>query len=346
MCTSEHSKDFHCCNSTADFSGKSTISQGEVSIPSEKDYGNGKISVRAFFVGMVSEAVEFLKIVRELGPKYGFHVNYGKCNILFKPGVILEQSNYFTDIGTNITEESIGLLGSFIGIDSFVYKNVSKKISKWMTILERLAEIAISDPQVAYCAYVFSLQHRWTLLIRTCKCKGEWFNNMEDILSTKVLTSITGLREISDLRRFIFQLPIKHGGLGLLNIKERAVYEYERSYRMTQPLDEYHSMKEVKVLQDRISKQINEEFTNRTKFNISSIMDKVDNVSKNFTICFRKSILVFAILSFGDECAKVATAELFVQQNKMLELFSKRLKAAKENQNKLMEALMRQVLRA
>ncbi|KAI0984973.1 hypothetical protein GJ496_007406 [Pomphorhynchus laevis] len=30
MCTSEHSKDFHCCNSTADFSGKSTISQGKV----------------------------------------------------------------------------------------------------------------------------------------------------------------------------------------------------------------------------------------------------------------------------------------------------------------------------
>ncbi|KAI0984560.1 hypothetical protein GJ496_011912 [Pomphorhynchus laevis] len=152
------------------------------------------------------------------------------AGIVNEPGVILEQSNYFTDIGTNITE-GMGLLGSFIGIDSFVYKNVSKNISKWMTIIERLAEIAISDPQVAYCAYVFSLQHRWTHLIRTCKCKGEWFNDLEDILSTNVLTSITGLREISDLRRFIFQLPIKHDGLGLVSNSIRDWHSKESSYR-------------------------------------------------------------------------------------------------------------------
>ncbi|KAI0979343.1 hypothetical protein GJ496_011615 [Pomphorhynchus laevis] len=42
MCTSEHSEHFHCCNSTEDFSGKLTISQGKVSIPSENDSGNGK----------------------------------------------------------------------------------------------------------------------------------------------------------------------------------------------------------------------------------------------------------------------------------------------------------------
>ncbi|KAI0989263.1 hypothetical protein GJ496_003462 [Pomphorhynchus laevis] len=149
-----------------------------------------------------------------------------------------------------------------------------------MTILERLAEIVISDPQIAYCAYVFSFQHRWTHIIRTCKRKGKWFNNLEDILSTKALTSVNGLRKISDLTRFIFSLPIKHGGLGLVNIKKRVVYEYERSNKMTHPLDEYHSMKVVRVLHDRISKQMKEESTNRTKFNIASIMDKVDNASK------------------------------------------------------------------
>ena len=53
-------------------------------------------------------------------------------------------------------------LGAVVGTDEFKDEFVSEKIDTWIEELAELGEIAKVESHVAYCAYVFGLQHRYT----------------------------------------------------------------------------------------------------------------------------------------------------------------------------------------
>ena len=54
-------------------------------------------------------------------------------------------------------------LGSLIGTQRFQKKYVSDEIVKWIAELEELSEIAKTEPQIEYRAYIFGLSKRWIL---------------------------------------------------------------------------------------------------------------------------------------------------------------------------------------
>jgi hypothetical protein len=66
-----------------------------------------------------------------------------------------------------ISQEGKRHLGSPIGTRSFVENYVEEKVSTWKEELERLSDIAMSQPQAAYAAFTHGFKRKWTYLART-----------------------------------------------------------------------------------------------------------------------------------------------------------------------------------
>ena len=111
------------------------------------------------------------------------------------------------------------------------------KVDQWRAELEKLAKIATSQPQAAFCALTRSIKSKWTYLARTTKNISQLLQPIEDIIRYKIIPTITGKNNINDEERKIFALPAHLGGLGIIDIlPEIADHLYKSSAAIAEPL--------------------------------------------------------------------------------------------------------------
>ncbi len=84
-------------------------------------------------------------------------------------------------------------------------------MTEWVNEVDRLSSIAVTQPHAAYAAFTHGLKHKWTYLIRTIP---DLLQPLEDVIRHKFLPSLTGQ---SAINRELMALPIRHGGLGIIN---------------------------------------------------------------------------------------------------------------------------------
>ena len=94
--------------------------------------------------GQRSSVMNVLVLLQELGPPLGHHVNISKCEVfshnsldIFPAGI--KKSN----------KPNIEILGSPIGDADFCHQCISHKQSEAQTLLSKLADVCLVDPQVA-----------------------------------------------------------------------------------------------------------------------------------------------------------------------------------------------------
>ena len=103
------------------------------------------------------------------------------------------------------------------------------------TPIEELSKIAVEEPQAALSAYTKAMCHRWTFVQRTISSIGHLFTPLENAVRTKLIPAIVG-RDISDLERQIFSLPVRYGGLGIADPSTTSDREYSTSKKVTENL--------------------------------------------------------------------------------------------------------------
>ena len=113
------------------------------------------------------------------------------------------------------------------------------KIKEWEKDIDALAEIAISEPQLAYAAYIYGTSRRWQFVCRTTPGISEVMVNLETLIRKKLLPAILGCDHISDQLRVILQLPARMGGMGFLNPSLEADSELSNSKDITAQLVEF-----------------------------------------------------------------------------------------------------------
>ena len=111
------------------------------------------------------------------------------------------------------------------------------KVSKWVQDVEELSLIAKDEPQLALAAFTKALCHRWTFVQRTIPNIEHLFDPLEHAIHHKLIPALTG-REVSDLERKMLSLPVRMGGMGILNPAETANREYSASIAITGKLKE------------------------------------------------------------------------------------------------------------
>ena len=116
-------------------------------------------------------------------------------------------------------------LGAALGSRSYLEQYVGGKVEDWVGEVTRLAEFARSQPQASYAAFTFGLRYRWTYFMRTLPDIENLLQPLERAISDVLIPSLIE-RNCSEAERDLVALPVRMGGLGLINPSVIADAEY------------------------------------------------------------------------------------------------------------------------
>ena len=113
---------------------------------------------------------------------------------------------------------------------------VADKVKKWSEEIRQLATIAKTQPHAAYCAYTHGLSSRWSYLSRTIPDIAELLQPLEDTIHQHLIPALTGRPPCSRIERDLMALPVRLGGIGIINPVSSSQRSFEASVRLTTPL--------------------------------------------------------------------------------------------------------------
>ena len=174
--------------------------------------------------------------ISAIGPDYGFYPNASKTWLIVKEANLEEATALFQGTGVSITVDGRRHLGAAIGTRSFVENYVQRKVSGWIREVERLSSIATTQPHAAYAAFTHGLTSKWTYLARTIPDIEDLLQPLEDAIRQQFLPSLTGQVAFGDAARDLMALPVRLGGLGVINPSRQSTAHNNMSKKITAPL--------------------------------------------------------------------------------------------------------------
>ena len=96
----------------------------------------------------------------------------------------------------------------------------------------------MSQPQAAYAAFSFGVRHIWTYFLRTIPNIEDLLQPLEEAIRSVLIPTLLN-RTISNQDRRILELPVRLGGLGIVNPSTEAKSNYQYSKRITPPLTKH-----------------------------------------------------------------------------------------------------------
>ena len=172
----------------------------------------------------------------EHGKGFGYHPNASKTHLIVKEQCLENAKQQFAGTNVNITVEGKRHLGAAIGARKYTEQYVIDKVRTWTMEVNQLADIATSQPHAAYAAFVHGLSHRWTFLSRTIPEISNLFQPLEDAIHQMLIPALTGRPPCSILTRNLLALPVRLGGLGLVNPSTTSDLNFQASEKLTAPL--------------------------------------------------------------------------------------------------------------
>ena len=113
---------------------------------------------------------------------------------------------------------------------------VSSKVEEWSANISTLSDIAKSQPHAAYSALTHGLSSKWTHLSRVQPSISDLLIPLDNTLRTQLIPALTCRPPPSDQECILYDLPARHGGLGIRLPSRHADREHQNSKFITQPL--------------------------------------------------------------------------------------------------------------
>ena len=181
--------------------------------------------------GPLEEVKQWWDELRQAGPPLGYYPNSKKFWLVVKPKKEGRAKEMFAGTGINITTEGRKHLGAALSSRSYLEEYVGGKVEDWVGEVTRLAEFARSQPQASYAAFTFGLRHRWTCFMRALPDIENLLQPLERAISNVLIPLLIG-RNCSEAERDLVALPVRLGGLGLINPSDSVDAEYSASIRI------------------------------------------------------------------------------------------------------------------
>ena len=128
------------------------------------------------------------------------------------------------------------ILGAPIGTSEYVENFTLNKINRWISEIEKLSPIAITQPHAANASSTHGLISRWLYISRAAPNMSSPFHSLEKALLTKFIPAVTSFDSPGELQRSLFALPIRLGGLGIVAPDSLSSNEFSASLYVTAPL--------------------------------------------------------------------------------------------------------------
>jgi hypothetical protein len=184
--------------------------------------------------GELSAIKEWLKSLMHQGPNYGYYPEPTKSFLVVAPQFEEKAKILFSDIGVQIVTGQ-RFLGGYIGCDTGKALYMEKKVKHWNGCIEKLTEIAKSQPQAAFSALTKSLQCEWNYYQRVIPDCESFFQPLETALKEKFIPAVFD-GEIGDHERKLFSLPARMGGIGVRDPVSTAAIAHATSRNATEIL--------------------------------------------------------------------------------------------------------------
>ena len=149
-----------------------------------------------------------LKLIQELGPPLGLHINISKCEVFSCKGL-----SSFPPEMKQSSEPNLDILGVPIGSADFCSAFISKKHVAVKQLLSSLEEVGAVDPQVAFTLHLA----RTTPPLHTTKAF--------EIFDADVFAQCTAV-DTSDRAWHQARLSLSRGGLGLRSLAQHSPAAY------------------------------------------------------------------------------------------------------------------------
>ena len=173
----------------------------------------------------------------ENGPSFGYYPNALKTYLVVKPGKEDQARKIFEGTAVQITIEGRRYLGGALGTQEFVEKFMADKVSDWSSEVRRLAKFAATQPQAAYAAYTHGLINRWVYSLRvTTPVDESLLKPLEDVVLQKLIPALTGQSTPNGNTRALLALPVRLGGMGIVNPTTLPTVQHQSSVALCKPL--------------------------------------------------------------------------------------------------------------
>ena len=93
--------------------------------------------------------------------------------------------------------------------------------------------MAQTQPHAAYTAYTHGIVSKWSYLSRIVPDIGQLLEPLDHLIRTKLIPVLTGRPPPNDQEQ---ALPVRLGGLALVNPAQHAASEFTASVKITEPL--------------------------------------------------------------------------------------------------------------
>ena len=204
-------------------------------------------------VGSLKNLRKILDVVETTGKGFGYVVKPSKCHLVCKPEYVEEAKEIFR--GTNIKiVEGHRILGSTIGTKDAVEAFIDEQRCIHKTLIDKLADIAKTNPQNAYACYTKGVQSKLTFLSRTTPNMKDALVETEKAVRHNLLPKMLRVDSVDDDTRTLLSLPLKLGGLDI-GQPEDQVASYNWSQKVSTCLETPETAADEQRKQTQLSKK-------------------------------------------------------------------------------------------
>ena len=168
-------------------------------------------------VGKCAALRKWWDTLSQLGPLFGYIPNASKTYLVVKDKYVAAARRAFSGTGVVISADGQRHLGAAIGHRDYTATYVTSKVQAWCNDVKRLAEVADIFPHAAYAAFTHGLFSRWSYLMRTIPDITDFLQPLEDVIHQSFIPALFGHPPCSFIERDLYALPVRLGGLGLMN---------------------------------------------------------------------------------------------------------------------------------
>ena len=222
-----------------------------------------------------------------MGPDYGYYPNATKTWLIVKDDYLEEAKDTFSDSGVSITVEGKRYLGAVIGSSKSVTDYVEQKVTEWINEVESLSSIATTQPHAAYATFTHGLKHKWTYLTRTIANIDHRLQPLEDVIRGTFIPSLTGQIAFNEETRDLMALPVRLGGLGIINPTRHNTLNHQSSLSTTTTplisliLEQSHTyLQETKAEQLQAKKEVKKNCRQQYTATVAELEVKLSNNMK------------------------------------------------------------------
>ena len=154
----------------------------------------------------------------KLETKFGYFPEAFKWWLIVEVNAEYTAKEIFGGSDTQITTDWKCHLRASIGSDIYKDKYLASKVEEWVKELRIFSELTKTQQTAAYSAFITRPCHKLIYHMRTIKWASTQLRQVDQVIQTKFIPSITGGITFNKDERKLLSLPPKLGGLGTCRI--------------------------------------------------------------------------------------------------------------------------------